>query len=1163
MARRSFCRHLGVLLWKNWLLKRRTWLTTFLEIALPVFIMAIIVAIRGAISSTDYAVDLHVEDSQPFNADVAHSVANYLAAWPKGKNSAALNSQKIVFAAVDQSSLAPIIGNFTAQYPVLAASIQYYTPDAIQDYMKGSDYGVDGHPYVAAVLQVDQVGSAANGWQWAYTIRLNSSQTVGDGDIAGLPDMTQSAYNSLHWTYQSDWTQLVQNGEVFFQSFFESYALMTAMGSSSMPSRNLSFTPMPVPPYIQDDFADTVGTFLGLLFTVVFLWPVTRIIKLVVEEKETRIKEGMKMMGLYDSTLWLSWLITYTLIFIVTSILITVITANNVFQYSNKGYIFFFFLLAQLSFFSFCLLVSSVFSQSRVGSTFGALVFLAIFFPYYAVYQDSVSTAQKTLACLSPPLCMGLGVTNIIQFEGAQTGVTKDNVSTKLNNFDYSTTMGMLLLDFVGLILLALYMEKVFHQQYGLALPWYFPLQPSYWFPSLKRPPALSGQMAVSPTATGRMEPVVFSEEEAARHELGVSIKSLRKEFVIERGQAPHVAVAGLSLDLYTGQLFCLLGHNGAGKSTTLSMLSGMLPPTSGDALVFGQSILNAMPSIRSTLGVCPQHNILFSLLTVKEHLQLYAVIKGVEKAKVEEAVLDMIKQVGLEEKVHVRSHALSGGMQRKLSVAIALIGDSRIVFLDEPTSGMDPYSRRATWDMLKKKKEGRVIILTTHFMDEADQLGDRIAIMAHGAVQCVGSPLYLKSAFGIGYSLTVVKDPQCDEDAVQASIRQHVPQAELVNNIAGEMAYKLPTSSSPAFADLFDTFDDHLQPWAIQSYHIGVTTLEHVFLRVGKDADAAAKIHGKSREDIHALAAATEAASREVNRAAEPGSPRRVDVAEKKGWVVEMTSPSAAGQGQGRSEAEEKTSITGVNPLAQMSSASQLYDRNFVALSSPVPQAAPSSPGPPEAFDAFGVIEYDHSHKTLRHVRALFIKRLQNARRNKKNWCWTVIIPFLVMIIFLATTKALNDIHVPDDTVDLTQYNLPNVVDFASATPAILSPISGGAAQVVLTDESSVTLSNSTQFAEYLYASSSSMQLSRFGAFLYTASVSSGAGLTEQTEIFFNTTAPYSLPAFLNVYNTALLRSITGSPNANIQLHFWGFPEVRHTRHRTDPIGLPAWMLS
>ena len=121
--------------------------------------------------------------------------------------------------------------------------------------------------------------------------------------------------------------------------------------------------------------------------------------------------------------------------------------------------------------------------------------------------------------------------------------------------------------------------------------------------------------------------------------------------------------------------------------------------------------------------------------------------------------------------------------------------------------------------------------------MDEADQLGDRIAIMAQGSIQCVGSPLFLKTHYGVGYSLTLVKDANCDEDAVQATIAQHVPKAELVNNIAGEMAYQLPTQSSPHFADLFDTFDAHMQQWAIQSYGISVTTLEQVFLKVQQTA--------------------------------------------------------------------------------------------------------------------------------------------------------------------------------------------------------------------------------------------------------------------------------------------------------------------------------------
>ena len=563
--RRGFCRHLCSLLWKNWLIKRRTPLTTIAEVALPVFIMAVIIAIRSAISRTDYTLDLHTEDSVAYNAYTAGNISLYLAAYPKYRNAAHPNRAKLVFAAYDQSTLTPIVGNFTALYPDLARSILTSNPDDAQAYMKGADYGIGANPYYAAVISVEQVASAVNGWQAAYTIRLNSSQTVGDSAIAGLPDMSQSAYDALHWTYDSSWTQLVSNGEVFFQTFMDGYTLLSAMAPGSpFPSRNLLFTPMPTPAYIDDQFADTVGGFLGLLFTVVFLWPVTRIIKLMVEEKETRIKEGMRMMGLQDATLWLSWLLTYALIFIITSLLITLITANNVFEYSDKGYVFFFFLLVQLSFFSFCLLCSSVFSQSRVASTFGALVFLAIYFPYYAVFQDDVSKAQKTLACLSPPLCMGLGVVNIIQFEGAQTGVNRNNVSTQLNNFDYASTMGMLLLDFLGLILLALYVERVFPQQYGLPLPWYFPFQPSFWFPSLRKPPALASQLAINPAHTV-MEPVRFADD-SNRPELGVSIKQLRKEFVIDRGSPPMVAVSNLSLDLYTGQILCLLGHNGAGQ---------------------------------------------------------------------------------------------------------------------------------------------------------------------------------------------------------------------------------------------------------------------------------------------------------------------------------------------------------------------------------------------------------------------------------------------------------------------------------------------------------------------------------------------------------------------------------------------------------------------
>lgn len=153
------------------------------------------------------------------------------------------------------------------------------------------------------------------------------------------------------------------------------------------------------------------------------------------------------------------------------------------------------------------------------------------------------------------------------------------------------------------------------------------------------------------------------------------------------------------------------------GKSTTISMLTGLFAPTSGEAFINGFPISTQMEQIRHNLGICPQHNVLYPTLTVAEHLRLFAILKGTPEDVLDRCVVDKIREVGLQAKTNVYSQALSGGMKRKLSVGMALIGDSKIVFLDEPTSGMDPYSRRSTWELLKRAKRGRVIVLTTHFM--------------------------------------------------------------------------------------------------------------------------------------------------------------------------------------------------------------------------------------------------------------------------------------------------------------------------------------------------------------------------------------------------------------------------------------------------------------
>ena len=549
------------------------WLSTSVEILLPVVIMAIIVAVRHAISDDYYNLDLHTEDAQWLNTT---QQAAYLALYPKYNGPP--NTQKIVFTASSSSiDPTPVASAFAATYPLLAASVTVDpSSDSVETYMKADDYGIGNNAYYAAVVQLNTIGTAANGWQWDYTLRFNSSLTAGDSDVWGYPGLGGDTVNTLHWVYDDTWVAYIYNGNAFLQQFMDTYILHQSTGntqplSTTLAARQLTGIPFPTPPYIVDNFASAVGTFLGLLFVIIFQWPLTRVIKLVVEEKETRIKEGMKMMGLRPATLWLSWLLTYLVIYIITSLLITVITAHNVFQYSNKGLIFFFFLLAQLTFFTFALLFSTLFSNARAASTFGALVFIAIFFPYYAVFQDSTPSAQKTVACLSSPLCFGLGINNIIEYEGSQQGVDNYNAGLIYDGFSYSHAMGMLLLDFFLYLVLALYFDQVLQGDYGVALPWYFPFQASYWCP---RPTQLAQQEVKNDDelpASSVMEQVAFADGERQSHQLGVRIRKLHKEFRPDKSLPPFKAVDNLSVDLYTGQIFALLGHNGAGKATPTS----------------------------------------------------------------------------------------------------------------------------------------------------------------------------------------------------------------------------------------------------------------------------------------------------------------------------------------------------------------------------------------------------------------------------------------------------------------------------------------------------------------------------------------------------------------------------------------------------------------
>jgi len=209
-------------------------------------------------------------------------------------------------------------------------------------------------------------------------------------------------------------------------------------------------------------------------------------------------------------------------------------------------------------------------------------------------------------------------------------------------------------------------------------------------------------------------------------------------------------AVDGLSFDVEEGEVFGLLGPNGAGKSTTINVLSGILEPTSGKAMVLGFDVQREPTEIKERIGVCPQEPAFFPYLTGRENVELIGDLHCMEKKELKERTDYLLDCVGLGEASSRRAGKYSGGMVRRTSLAMALIHDPELAFLDEPTVGLDPQSRRATWDLIGDLKErGRTVILTTHYIEEAEAIADRVGIIDHGKLIALDTPRALMEMHG------------------------------------------------------------------------------------------------------------------------------------------------------------------------------------------------------------------------------------------------------------------------------------------------------------------------------------------------------------------------------------------------------------------------------
>lgn len=308
------------------------------------------------------------------------------------------------------------------------------------------------------------------------------------------------------------------------------------------------------------------------------------------------------------------------------------------------------------------------------------------------------------------------------EFEDSQTGLT---FSTLFDSGSLGVNVTPLFVFIVGIVslppylILIWYLDNVWPFQPGIPKPPLFFLELSYWFNEKRE-----NRNQTSTSAATITSDECFFEKEPERLKATIKVRSVTKAF---QGLLTmrKVAVDNVSLNIYENQLTVLLGHNGAGKTTLMNMITGMYRATSGSVFVDSFNVATQTQAARRRIGLCPQENFFFKELTVYQHFKLFAILKNYNTANVESEINRIIELLQLKDKQNCQAWKLSGGMKRKLSLGIALIGDSQILILDEPTSGLDPEARRLIWDLLISIRRTKTILLTTHYMEEADVSGE------------------------------------------------------------------------------------------------------------------------------------------------------------------------------------------------------------------------------------------------------------------------------------------------------------------------------------------------------------------------------------------------------------------------------------------------------
>eukprot|EP00929_Paragymnodinium_shiwhaense_P064280 TRINITY_DN32188_c0_g1_i1.p1 TRINITY_DN32188_c0_g1~~TRINITY_DN32188_c0_g1_i1.p1 ORF type:complete len:1389 (+),score=233.65 TRINITY_DN32188_c0_g1_i1:111-4277(+) len=572
-----------------------------------------------------------------------------------------------------------------------------------------------------------------------------------------------------------------------------------------------------------------------------------KIVMEVISEKESKMMIAQQVNGLPAWIYWLSYLTYFAVTSLVPTLVWTVMLLQTAFK--GCGFVAVFvaiFLNFQHMFFS-AIVIQTIFERAKTASAMSSVTLLIPLLPIGAgfagvgdpVYIDILIVLFGFLPNFTMAFWCQAVVTLALQGKPwgfAENFFMRAELPFASGEFSFGVdklpSPGQILFIFVGHLSIfacfAYWLSQVWQGELGAASPLCF---------------CLPGRRKQEFTIT-----VKSPDEECKESRAILELSNLCKTF--ESRTRTHKVVDDVTLDVYPRELFALLGHNGAGKTTIINMISGMLPITSGDARVMGTSCVEDIVLCRQNMSLCPQDNPMYESITVDNHLHFFAALRGSQNQQQE--VTQVLEALGISEKRNAKCETLSGGQKRRLWVATSLLGRAALVFLDEPTSGMDPSSRRELWNLLLDMKgRGRSILFTTHYLEEADLLADRKAVLAKGKIKAVGTSKELKMQFGAGYHLRIMTPraaPPSTLDQLTDLVIKHVPGAikEQVPHVERsqsadapmEVRYTLPSGAIASFGSLFLAIEAHTGQLQVIDFELAATSLEEVFMKLGKEGD-------------------------------------------------------------------------------------------------------------------------------------------------------------------------------------------------------------------------------------------------------------------------------------------------------------------------------------